>query len=149
MTANDATCRIHRGPANVRSRRIFLVATPSSEGLLTEPAASTTAILANSTVSANSTDLITTASAVDLLSVPAFGAWWGGGWGWPDYKIPNGGYYGSGPYAGYWYERRPFDRDDGGVTDAAPSATDAVLRVENLVRPVEAKLRRQLDLPVG
>src|SRR5215469_1213870 len=33
-------------------------------------AASTTAILANSTVSANSTDLITTASAVDLLSSP-------------------------------------------------------------------------------
>src|SRR6516165_1769726 len=34
------------------------------------PAASTTAIFANSTNSANSTDLITTASAVDLLSSP-------------------------------------------------------------------------------
>ena len=53
-----------------------------------------------------------------LVVVPAFGAWWGGGWGWPDYYYPewwgtgwgwpdyyhpNGGYYGSGPYAGYWY----------------------------------------------
>ena len=34
------------------------------------PAASTTAILANSTASASCTDLITTASAVDLLSSP-------------------------------------------------------------------------------
>ena len=53
-----------------------------------------------------------------LVVVPAFGAWWGSGWGWPDYYYPewwgsrwgwpdyyypNGGYYGSGPYAGYWY----------------------------------------------
>ena len=53
-----------------------------------------------------------------LVVVPAFGGWWGGGWGWPDYyypegwgsgwgwpdyDYPNGGYYGSGPYAGYWY----------------------------------------------
>jgi hypothetical protein len=28
---------------------------------------------------------------------------WGSRWGWPDYYYPNGGYYGSGPYAGYWY----------------------------------------------
>src|SRR5215469_10699892 len=38
------------------------------------PAASTTAILANSTGSANSNDLITTASAVDLLSSPPLAA---------------------------------------------------------------------------
>ena len=29
--------------------------------------------------------------------------WWDSGWGWPDYDYPNGGYYGSGPYTGYWY----------------------------------------------
>jgi len=25
-----------------------------------------------------------------LVVVPAFGAWWGGGWGWPDYDYPEG-----------------------------------------------------------
>jgi hypothetical protein len=50
--------------------------------------------------------------------IPAFGAWWGGGWGWPnyyypewwgggwgwpDYYYPDGGYYRYEPYAGYWY----------------------------------------------
>jgi hypothetical protein len=53
-----------------------------------------------------------------LVVVPAFGAWWGGGWGWPDYYYPewwsggwgspdyyspNEGYYEYGPFAGYWY----------------------------------------------
>ena len=38
-----------------------------------------------------------------LVVVPAFGAWWGGGWGWPDYYYPDSGYYGYGPYVGYWY----------------------------------------------
>jgi hypothetical protein len=37
-------------------------------------------------------------------------------------------------------ERHPFDRDDGEATDATPLAADAVLHVENLVTPVEAKL---------
>jgi hypothetical protein len=39
-----------------------------------------------------------------FVVVPGFGGWWWGvGWGWPDYYYPDGGYYGNGPYVGYWY----------------------------------------------
>ena len=67
------------------------------------PAASTRAILANSTVFGEFHRFDHHGFRRGLVVVPAFGAWWSGGWGWPDYYYPNGGYYGSGPYAGYWY----------------------------------------------
>src|SRR6516165_941718 len=58
-------------PARFSQGFMHFMLAPFSQGFMNfMPAASTTAILANSTVSANSTDLITTASAVDLLSSP-------------------------------------------------------------------------------
>ena len=37
MTADDVTCRIDRGPANVWSRRVSLIPVRPGEGRLTEP----------------------------------------------------------------------------------------------------------------